>query len=134
VRLVKRTCFAVPALLAAVAARAHVAEAGTASGPAIGWSFEPWVVTCLLVAGVLYALGVARVWRRAGVGHGVQPGRVLAFAAGWLLLVVALVSPLDALGGQLFAAHMVQHEVLMVAAAPFCVLGRPLGAWGRGAR
>jgi cytochrome c oxidase assembly factor CtaG len=40
-----------------------------------------------------------------------------------------LVSPLDPLGSQLFSAHMVQHELLMIVAAPLLVLGRPLAAW-----
>jgi putative membrane protein len=39
---------------------------------------------------------------------------------------MALVSPLDALGDILFSAHMAQHEVLMLLAAPLMVLGRPL--------
>lgn len=52
-----------------------------------------------------------------------------AFAAGWLFLVLALVSPLDSFGDQLFSAHMVQHETLMLLAAPLLVLGRPLAAW-----
>jgi putative membrane protein len=39
---------------------------------------------------------------------------------------MALVSPLHALGGALFSAHMAQHEVLMAVAAPLLVLGRPL--------
>jgi putative membrane protein len=51
---------------------------------------------------------------------------VVAYTAGWLALIVALVSPLDALGGALFSAHMTQHEVLMLVAAPLLVLGRPL--------
>src|SRR5947208_555124 len=29
----------------------------------------------------------------------------------------------------LFSAHMLQHEALMVVAAPLFVIGRPLGAW-----
>jgi putative membrane protein len=40
-------------------------------------------------------------------------------------LFVALVSPLDALGGALFSAHMVQHLTLILVAAPLLVLGRP---------
>lgn len=52
--------------------------------------------------------------------------RACAFAGGWLALFVALVSPLDALGSSLFAAHMTQHELLMVVAAPLIVLGRPM--------
>jgi len=35
-------------------------------------------------------------------------------------------SPLHALGGVLFSAHMAQHELLMTIAAPLLVLGRPL--------
>jgi putative membrane protein len=42
------------------------------------------------------------------------------------MLGVALVSPLHQLGGVLFAAHMAQHELLMVVAAPLLVLGRPV--------
>jgi cytochrome c oxidase assembly factor CtaG len=40
--------------------------------------------------------------------------------------LVALVSPLHAWGSVLFSAHMTQHEVLMLVAAPLLVLGRPL--------
>jgi putative membrane protein len=75
---------------------------------------------------------VRRLWRKAGRDRGVQRSRAAAFAAGWLVLVVALVSPLDALGGLLFSGHMVQHELLMVLAAPLLVLGRPLGVWAWG--
>jgi cytochrome c oxidase assembly factor CtaG len=39
------------------------------------------------------------------------------------------VSPLHRLGGVLFAAHMAQHELLMAAAAPLLVLGRPVVAF-----
>src|SRR6185369_9418238 len=44
-------------------------------------------------------------------------------------LFVALVSPLHAWGSVLFSAHMTQHEVLMLVAAPLLVLGRPLIAF-----
>jgi putative membrane protein len=55
-------------------------------------------------------------------------------------LFVALVSPLHPWGEVLFSAHMTQHEVLMVMAAPLLVLGRPVVAflwalpvgWARG--
>src|SRR5207244_12004045 len=51
---------------------------------------------------------------------------LVCFAGGWLALFVALVSPLHAWGAALFAAHMTQHEVLMLVAAPLLVLGRPV--------
>jgi putative membrane protein len=50
----------------------------------------------------------------------------LAFIAGWIALFIALVSPVHPMGEVLFAAHMAQHELLMVVAAPLLVLGRPL--------
>jgi len=40
-----------------------------------------------------------------------------------------LTSPIDVLGAALFSAHMVQHELLMVVAAPLFVMSRPLEAW-----
>jgi putative membrane protein len=44
-------------------------------------------------------------------------------------LFVALVSPLHPWGRVLFSAHMTQHEVLMLIAAPLLVLGRPMAAF-----
>lgn len=113
-----------PAAAHTVGAPASAALAGAAS-----WNLAPWLVAVLLGSGSLYALGVARLWRRAGIGRGVLGWQAGAFAAGWLALVAALVSPLDSLGTRLFSAHMVQHEVLMLVAAPLLVLGRPLAAW-----
>jgi putative membrane protein len=44
----------------------------------------------------------------------------------------AYASPLHELGERLFVAHMLEHEALMVAAAPLLALSRPFGAlvWG----
>jgi len=93
------------------------------------WNFEPWLLALLALAAAGYAMGVRRLWRNAGRGRGVAPSQAWAFAIGWLSLVVALVSPLDALGSRLFSAHMVQHELLMVVAAPLLVIARPLATW-----
>jgi cytochrome c oxidase assembly factor CtaG len=54
---------------------------------------------------------------------------VLRFALGWLVLAGALFSPIDALADRSFALHMLQHELLMLVAAPMFVLARPLEAW-----
>ena len=124
------TCAGCAATLFVADAGAHPVDAALATAaPSIGWSFDPWVVGCLLVSAALYGVGVARLWHRAGPGRGVHTRRALAFAGGWLATAAALVSPLDALGTQLFSAHMLQHEALMVVAAPLFVLGRPLAAF-----
>jgi putative membrane protein len=90
------------------------------------WSWEPGVVVLLLVSGCLYASGLSALWRAAGKGHGIKRREAAAFAGGWLSLAAALISPLHRLGGALFSAHMAQHELLMVVAAPLLVLGRPI--------
>ncbi len=87
------------------------------------------VVASLLLSAGLYIRGVQAVWRNAGFGHGVFQWEVVAFAAGWVTLALSLVSPLHQLGGVLFSAHMAQHELLMVVAAPLLVLGRPVIAF-----
>src|SRR5436189_1257847 len=69
---------------------------------------------------------------RMGARGGVSPradARHLLFAGGWVALAIALVSPLHPLGSALFSAHMVQHEILMMVAAPLLVLSRPLAVF-----
>jgi cytochrome c oxidase assembly factor CtaG len=80
------------------------------------------LVACLGV----YGAGVARLWRSAGYGRGIRPFEALAFAAGCLALVFALSAPLDEWSEQSLAAHMVQHELLMIVAAPLIAAGAPL--------
>ena len=90
------------------------------------WQSTPAVVLPLVLSGTWYALGVRALWRRAGVGHGVRRWQAACFGAGLATLAVALLSPLDALAEALFSAHMVQHLLLLVVAAPLLALGEPL--------
>jgi putative membrane protein len=93
------------------------------------WSFEPAVLVGLALTGVLYVAGARALWRNAGIGRGLRTWEAGAFALGWISIAVALISPLHQLGGVLFSAHMVQHELLMAVAAPLLVLGRPVVVW-----
>ena len=88
------------------------------------WSFAPEVVVPLLLAVGLYGWGLSARWRRAGSGA-VRPGEAACFAAGWLALVVALVSPLCRMAATLASAHMIQHLILVAIAPPLLVLARP---------
>ena len=56
----------------------------------------------------------------------------MAFWCGWVALAAAFGPPLHALTEVSFAAHMTQHEILMLVAAPLLVLARPQGIlmWG----
>jgi putative membrane protein len=91
----------------------------------IGWQLEPAILIPLAVTAAWYGRGVRRVWLATDGRRGVPPLAVMSFAAGLLALAVALVSPLHELGHVSFAAHMIQHEVLMIVAAPLLVMGRP---------
>jgi putative membrane protein len=110
---------------------------GTAA-PALGWNFSPELVLPLLALLWLYVRGARCLGRRSRRLGGLGRARVGAFSAAFAALVAALVSPIDRLGGVLFSAHMVQHMLLMLVAAPLLVLGAPRAVllWGlpRGAR
>ncbi|MDP9225124.1 MAG: cytochrome c oxidase assembly protein [Actinomycetota bacterium] len=86
------------------------------------WSFEPAVVGGIVAMLSAYAVGVRRLWSR-GRGRGVTVWQTVSFSAGVLVLVVALVSPLDGLAETLFSAHMVQHLLLILGAPPLLVAG-----------
>ncbi len=91
----------------------------------LSWSPQPVVLLAVAAAGFLYI----RRWREVHSEHGRRGAsfvRLLAFLAGLLLILVALVSPVDALSEQLFSLHMIQHVLLLVVAAPLLVLGAPL--------
>jgi putative membrane protein len=88
------------------------------------WTFEPGVVAPLVTSAVLYVLGIARLRRRSP--RSIRRSDIAYFWLGWAALVFALVSPVHAWGSVLFSAHMTQHELLMLIAAPLLVLGRPL--------
>jgi putative membrane protein len=120
----------VPALafvLAAGPAAAHHGPGAYASID-IAWTYDLRVVVPLYASALLYLVGTLRLWRRAGPGHGVRPWQAGCFWLGWTALALALVSPLHWLGEHLFTAHMIEHEILMVVAAPLLVLARPGGA------
>jgi putative membrane protein len=84
------------------------------------------LVSSLAIVLTLYAAGIARLWRSAGYGRGIRVFEALAFGSGWLAIVIALSPPLDEWSEQWLVAHMVQHELLMVVAAPLIALSAPI--------
>jgi putative membrane protein len=93
------------------------------------WTFEPVVVISLALTAFLFIAGLRKLWLESGTNRGIRRWEATMFAGGWLALFVALISPLHSWGRVLFSAHMTQHEVLMLVAAPLLVLGRPLIAF-----
>jgi len=89
------------------------------------WVWQPAAAAALLVTAVVYLGGARTLWREAGQGRALPGWRAGCFAAGLLTVAVALFSPLDPLGEQLCAAHMVQHLLLLTVAAPLLAAGAP---------
>lgn len=114
------------ALLVPCSAFAHGGDAAL-DGVEQGFLIE--LIVAIVLGALLYAKGIVGLWRKAGVGRGIRRGQAVNFALGWAALAGSLLSPIDAWAERSFAVHMIQHELLMVVAAPLIVLGRPLEAW-----
>jgi putative membrane protein len=114
--------------LVRLATHAIGAEGGFVSAAApletfLRWSWRPEVaLPCLLAVG-LYAIGWRRLSRRRR--RPLPAWRLAAAYGGLTSLALALLSPLAALSERLFAAHMLQHMLLLVG-APAVLLADPL--------
>lgn len=94
----------------------------SAPSPDASWTFAPGVVLALVlyVAIYVYRWHASRV---PGEPHPPGVGRLLVFLTGILVLVAALISPIDRLGEQILAMHMVQHVLLLDVAPILLILG-----------
>jgi len=87
--------------------------------PLTSWSFEPLQLVPLILVALLYARRVRTLSRR---GTPVPAWRIACFSLGVGLLLLALASPIAALGEErLFSFHMLQH-VLIGDLAPLAML------------
>jgi putative membrane protein len=82
------------------------------------WTFDPLQIVPTILLAALYARRVRTLLAR---GTHVPAWRIASFATGIALLFVALVSPIHAIGEQLFSFHMLQH-VLLGDLAPLALL------------
>ena len=88
----------------------------------------PWVLAIVGTSAVWYWRGSRRPTLRAVASQRPQrhiPWRGACFGAGLVAVLAALDSPLDRLADDYFWAHMLQHVLLMMVAAPLIVLGAP---------
>ncbi|MDI3297889.1 MAG: cytochrome c oxidase assembly protein [Bacillota bacterium] len=74
---------------------------------------------------VLYGLGWRRLRSRSRRAA-LPPWRAAAWFAGLAVAVTALESPVDALADHLLTFHMVEHQLLIMVAAPLLLMGAPL--------
>jgi cytochrome c oxidase assembly factor CtaG len=88
------------------------------------WNLDPFFLVALLLPATLYLRGV--------LTYRVDLRRTALFTGGLLALAVAYISPLNAVSGSLFSAHMAQHLVLMLVAAPLLASSMPVAPLLRG--
>lgn len=80
--------------------------------PDLKWSFDPAILLAMALWTGVYVWRF-RAARREARGRGAGLRQAAAFAGFVVVLLIALVSPIDALGEDyLFSIHMVQHIVL----------------------
>lgn len=89
------------------------------------WTWSPGILIPLLVSAIWYSAGLYRMTQRPQRA-GLRWEEPAFFACGWIVLFLALLSPMHELGEQLFWVHMTQHEILVLICAPLLVLGAPL--------
>jgi putative membrane protein len=87
------------------------------------WSFDPPLVLVIDLA-ILYWVGSRRTVTPERTARE-QRWRSACLYVSLAVLAIALSSPLEPLSEQLFWAHMVQHILLLVVAAPLMVIARP---------
>src|SRR5438105_15504984 len=91
------------------------------------WPIEPWVLLGVELTAILYLWGAP--WKPTSSWTSSR-WRVVAFWCGLGVIVLALDSPLESLARQLFWAHMTQHLLLILVAAPLLVAAAPwLQVW-----
>ena len=89
------------------------------------WSFDPFLILALVVAG-WHEIGLRRLARRSRPERTRQRRlRSLWFYAGLAVLLIAVESPMDYWADYYFFAHMIQHLLLMFAAPTLIVAGAP---------
>jgi putative membrane protein len=99
--------------------------AGIGWGAPLTWPFHPWVIVGVEVTILLYWWGGTRGHRPAPPGWTLARWRAVSFFAALAVILLALNSPLESLATQWFWAHMIQHLLLIVVAAPLLVVAAP---------
>ena len=95
------------------------------------WHWRSDVFPVLVLVVGVYLRGWMAL-RARGYERAAPARRLVAFVGGWAVVAVALLGPFDVFQSVRFSIHMVEHELLMIVAAPLVLLGRPLAVavWG----
>ncbi|HEX3617206.1 MAG TPA: cytochrome c oxidase assembly protein [Solirubrobacteraceae bacterium] len=80
--------------------------------PPFTWTFSPSVIVGVAAALIAYLWAWRRA-RRPGMPHPPGFGRLALFAGSMITVLIALVSPIDAVADDVMVIHMVQHVLLL---------------------
>lgn len=96
----------------------------------LSWDVRIAVLLPLLLLGALQFIGWRRL-RQRGAQRFASRWRLASYLTGLVVIGLALFSPIDVLGGQLFFMHMIQHLLLVMVAPPLLWLAGPFatGLW-----
>ncbi|MCL4833541.1 MAG: cytochrome c oxidase assembly protein [Caldilineaceae bacterium] len=96
----------------------------------LSWDVRFEILLPLTLLGAFQFIGWRRL-RQRGVQRFANGWRLASYFAGLALLILALLSPIDVLSGQLFAMHMIQHLLLVMVVPPLLWLAGPFatGLW-----
>jgi putative membrane protein len=102
---------------------------------ATAWDFDPSVIVGCVVLAIVYVIACRDLspdpsnspsLKGRGRGLGLWGWESGFFLLGDLVMLLALISPLDVLSDDyLFSAHMLQHMLLVLAVPPLLILGIP---------
>ena len=89
-------------------------------------SGAPWTAVAALVSVSVYFVGRRRLLRGGRRTAARFPvWRQLSFVLGWVGLLVAVATPLDAAAERSLSAHMIQHMLLALVVPPLWWFGTP---------
>jgi putative membrane protein len=91
------------------------------------WNLDPWLLAGFVLLGWVYWRGEVRCRPRA-----LDTWRARGFAAALVALGVAFITPLEAVSTALASAHMVQHILVLLVAAPLLAWSAPTSTLLRG--
>lgn len=94
------------------------------------WNWRWDVIAVLTFFTCTCVLGFRRLRKRNP--RSVKKWQLGLYLSSQVAIALALISPIDALGTFFFTVHMIQHELLMMVAAPLMLLSNPFAVflWG----
>jgi putative membrane protein len=93
------------------------------------WNLDAEILIPFIILTFLYLRGL-KDWTDRSRDHPIW--KTISYFAGWIVLLLAVESPIDFLAERHFFVHMIQHELLIMVGMPLTLLGAPVTPVSRG--